>query len=319
MEALMHDSAEGDIRHSKIFRNSVDISLLVLLSMLWGASYTFIKIGVESIPPVTLIAARTTLAGGMLLALLHLRGIAFPRDVATWRRFLIQAALHSAVPFTLIAWAQLSVDAGLTTILSSTSPIFAFLMTWAVTRHENVDGRKLFGVMAGLGGICLVIGVDALGGFGEQFLAQMAIVLATLCYAGAAIFGRNFQGLDPMVPATGSLVCGAALLIPISLAVEHPWSLSPSRASLLALLGLSVFSTALASVLYFRLLRRLGSVGVTAQAYLRVPFGVSFGVLFLGETLAPTAWAGLVCVVAGVCAMTLPGRSRPAGLRSGPA
>jgi drug/metabolite transporter (DMT)-like permease len=111
-----------------------------------------------------------------------------------------------------------------------------------------------------------------------------------------------------MMPATGSLLCGAAILIPISLVVNRPWTLAPSTSSVLALLGLSVFSTALAFVIYFRLIQTLGSVGTTAQAYLRVPIGVALGVLLLGESLSPTAWIGLTCVVAGVAAMTIPAR-----------
>jgi drug/metabolite transporter (DMT)-like permease len=113
------------------------------------------------------------------------------------------------------------------------------------------------------------------------------------------------------MPAAGSLVCGAAILIPLSVVVDRPWTLSPSTASIVALLCLSILSTALAFVIYFRLVHTLGSVGTTAQAYLRVPIGVAIGVLFLGERLASTAWVGLACVIAGVAAMTLPAR-RPA-------
>ena len=286
-----------------------ELTLLLALATLWGASYTFIKIGVETIPPVTLIAARTLIAGGILLAVIRVRGLAVPRDAATWRRFLAQACLNSVIPFTLIAWAERTVDAGLATILNSTSPIFAFLLTLAITRHEPVTGRKLFGVAAGIAGTCLIIGMQAFGGLGRGLSAQLAIVAATICYAGAAIFGRRFKGLDPIMPAAGSLVCGAAILVPVSLVVDRPWTLTPSTASLLALLGLSVFSTALAFVIYFRLVHTLGSVGTTAQAYLRVPIGVAVGVVFLGETLPSTAWAGLACVIVGVAAMTIPART----------
>jgi drug/metabolite transporter (DMT)-like permease len=196
------------------------------------------------------------------------------------------------------------------TILNSTSPIFAFLLTAALTRHEPVTGRKLLGVVAGIAGTCLIVGVQALEGFGRELWAQLAIVAATVCYAGAAILGRGFKGLDPIMPAAGSLICGAAILMPVSLAVDRPWMLIPSWQSVFALLGLSVFSTALAFVIYFRLVQTLGSVGTTAQAYLRVPIGVAIGIIFLGETLTSTAGAGLVCVIIGVAAMTIPARAR---------
>jgi len=290
-----------------------DLALLLLLSTLWGAAFTFIKIGIATIPPVTLIAVRTLIAVAILLAILRWRGIRLPRDPQAWRRFAVQALFNSVAPYTLIAWAEHYVDAGLTTILGSCSPILAFLWTWGITRHETVTPRKLFGIMAGLGGICLIIGMDALQGLGSQLLPQLAIVLASVCYGAAAIYGSNFRAMDPMVAAAGSLLCGMAIMIPLALLLDRPWELSPSVDSLLALFGLAVFSTALAFVVYFRLIGSLGSVGTTAQAYLRVPIGVAIGVVFLDETLTVTAWIGLACVVAGVAAMTLPSRAaRPA-------
>jgi drug/metabolite transporter (DMT)-like permease len=300
------------ITNPQASNHAAELALLALLATLWGASYTFIKLGVATIPPVTLIAARTLIAGLLLLAVMRWRGLSLPRDAATWRRFLFQACLNSVIPFTLIAWAERSLDAGLATILNSTAPVFTFLLTFAITRHEPVTARKLFGVLAGLAGTCLIVGVQALGGIGEQFVAQIAVVVATICYAGAAVFSRGFKNLDPMAPAAGSLLCGAAILVPLSLVVDHPWTLAPSASSMLALLGLAVFSTALAFVIYFRLIQTLGSVGTTAQAYLRVPIGVAIGVLFLGESLTPTAWIGLSCVVIGVAAMTIPARTAAA-------
>ena len=290
--------------------NKNELALLLVLATLWGASYTFIKIGVETIPSITLIAARTIIAGGLLLAILHWRGLRMPADRATWLRFLAQSCLNSVVPFTLIAWAERSVDAGLATILNSTSPIFAFLLTAMMTRAETVSGRKLIGVVAGLIGIALIVGRQAFYGFGHDLLAQLAIVIATICYAGAALFGRGFKDLDPMMPAAGSLLCGAVILVPASILFDRPWTLTPSAQSVTALLALSIFSTALAFVIYFRLVQTLGSIGTTAQAYLRVPIGVAISVAVTGETLSSTALAGLVFVIIGVAAMTIPARRK---------
>ena len=285
-----------------------ELLLLVVLATLWGGSYTFIKLGVATIPPVTLIAGRTLIAGVLLLVITAGRGVRMPDDAATWRRFLFQACLNSVIPWTLIAWAERSVDAGLATILNSTSPIFTFFLTLVIAHQDKPSWRKLFGVIAGMAGICLIIGVQALHGFGEQLVAQVAIVVATICYAGGAVFSRGFKGLDPIAPAAGSLLCGAAILLPVSMVAERPWNVMPSATSLLALAGLAAFSTAIAFVIYFRLIQTLGSVGTTAQAYLRVPIGVALGVLLLDERLAPTAWIGLACVVVGVAAMTIPPR-----------
>ncbi|NGX98926.1 MAG: EamA family transporter, partial [Candidatus Afipia apatlaquensis] len=249
-------------------RTATNLVLLVLLATLWGADYTLVKIGVETIPPLTLISGRTLIAGGILLAIMRLRGITLPRDPAVWKRFMIQACLNSVVPFTLIAYAETHVGAGLATILGSNAPIFAFLLALLFVRHERPTLRQSFGVAAGLTGICLVVGVDALNGLGQDVIAQLALVLSAVMFGAAALFGRNFNGLDPMVPAAGSMICGAVMLTPLSLIVDRPWTLTPSAASVAALIALAAFSTALAFVIYFRLIQTLGSVGTTAQAYL---------------------------------------------------
>lgn len=287
---------------------ALELALLLVLATLWGGSYTFIKIGVATIPPITLIAARTAIAGVLLLAVMKLRDITMPRDIATWKRFIFQACLNSVIPWTLIAWGERYVDATLATILNSASPVFTFLFTAVITRHEAVTPRKLFGVVVGMAGICLIVGVDAVSGIGHGLVAEIAIVVATICYGCAAIFGRSFRQLDPMAPAAGSLIAGAAILAPLSLVAEQPWTLTPSTNSLLALLALAVFSTAVAFTIYFRLIQTLGSVGTTAQAYLRVPIGVLLSFALLGESLSSTAWLGLACVVTGVAAMTIPQR-----------
>lgn len=293
---------------------ATELALLLALATLWGGSYTFIKIGVETIPPLTLIAARTLIAGLILLAVMRWRGLRLPRDLVTWRRFLTQACLNSVVPFTLIAWAERSVDAGLASILNGTTPVFVFLISLTLMPGQRPDWRKGLGVGAGIAGVSLIVGVDAFSGLGHAVLPQLAIIAATVAYACAALFGRNFSGMDPLLPAAGSMLAGTALLIPAALIVDQPWTLAPSQESVMALIALSVFSTALAFAIYFRLIRTLGSVGTTAVSYVRVPIGVVIGLVFLGETLSSTAWVGLGFVVVGVMAMTLPER-RPAAAR----
>ncbi|MGJ7583555.1 DMT family transporter, partial [Variovorax sp. RHLX14] len=203
-------------------------ALLALLATCWGASYTFIKIGVATIPPVTLIAARTLIAGLLLLAVLRMRGVKLPKEPAMWWRFVLQACLNSVLPFTLIAWAERSVDAGLATILNSTSPIFIFLLGLGLGGADRPTLLRLFGVGAGLAGICLIVGFEALNGLGHSLLAQLGLVAAAVCYGCAAMFGRVFKGLDPMVPAACSLLSGTAMLLPASLVIDRPWTLAPS-------------------------------------------------------------------------------------------
>src|SRR5215475_2609097 len=158
--------AEAPEQHPAI---TSELALLLVLATLWGASYTFLKIAVATIPPVTLIALRTLIAGLLLVAIMRWRGIALPLDGANWRRFLFQACLNSVIPWTMVAWGTRALDAGVATILNSTAPIFTFFLTFAVTRHEAVTFRKLVGVVAGMVGICLIVGVQALGDWASNW------------------------------------------------------------------------------------------------------------------------------------------------------
>lgn len=284
----------------------LEIGLLLLLSTLWGGSFSFLKLTVETIPPLTAIAWRTAIAGVLLWLIMHWQGMKLPADRQSWISFGIVSAINTVFPFMLIAWGLQYVDAGLGVILNSTTPIFAFLITWAATRQEAITRRKLFGLLAGIAGIVLIVGTSALSGLGQQLLPQLAIVMSSLSYATSAIYGRGFREMSPLAPACGSLLIGAAVLTPMAVVVERPWTVSPSMTSVVSLVILAVFCTALGNVLYFRLLGTLGSLGTTAQSYLRVPIGVLAGILLVGETLTTMAGIGLVCVVAGVMAMTWP-------------
>jgi drug/metabolite transporter (DMT)-like permease len=286
-----------------------EIALLLILATLWGSSYSFIKVGVETVPPMTLTAGRTLIGAAVLALIIRMRGIAWPRDAMSWRRLYFQGVLNGVLPFTLVAWAEITVDASLATILNSTTPLFAYLFTVAVFRQETLTARHLAGVLAGLAGVCLVVGLEALQGLGRELVSQLALIAAAVCYGTAAIFGRRLGHLDPMMSAAGTMLCAASIMLPLSLVFDRPWTLNPSAASVGSVVFLGVVSTALAYTINFRLLQTLGSVGATAQAYIRVPIGVAIGVAWLGEVLSPTVWIGLVCVVAGVAAMTMTPRT----------
>lgn len=284
----------------------LEYGLLLLLATLWGASFSFLKLTVASIPPLTAISWRTGIAGLVLYLLLRWQGMRLPSDWSSWRGLVVVAAVNTVFPFILIAWGLQYVNASLAVILNSTTPIFAFLITWGLIRQETISHRRALGVAIGLAGIVLIIGTSALSGLGQQLLPQLALVVASVSYATSAIYGRTLRVLDPQVVACGSLLVGAAVLTPMALVVEAPLTISPTRTSVTALVVLAVLCTALGNVLFFRLLGTLGSLGTTAQSYLRVPIGVLAGIVLVGEELTSTAGIGLVCVVIGVMAMTWP-------------
>lgn len=279
---------------------AVELGFLALLALFWGSSYLFVKIAVGTIPPLTLIAARVSIAAVLLCAVLRWQGASLPRDGATWRALFVQALYNSILSWTLLAWGQQYVPSGLAGVLNSTSPIFAFFITLLWTQHEAVGALKLVGALLGLGGVVLILGAGALEGLGQQVTAQLAVLAGAVLYALAAIYGKRFHGIPPAATAAGTMIWAAVVLVPASVIVDRPWTLAPSAEALAAALALSVFSTAGALLLYFRLVRTLGSLGVTSQSYLRSGVSVLLGMLVLGEAFTWSVGVGLCAVVVSV-------------------
>lgn len=281
----------------------LDFALLGCLALLWGGSYPLLKVAVAEIPPVTLIAIRVSVAAVLLLGIALVQGERLPSGRGIWARLFLQAFLNSYGAWTLLAWGQRQIESALGAVLNSTSPLFVFLFTALVTRHEATGGLRLLGASLGLGGVVLIVGTDALKGLGGQVIAQIAVLVSAALYAGAALHGRHFSHLPPVVTAAGTMLCAAAVLVPASLLLDRPWELMPSVRAMTAALVLGVACTGIALLLYFRLVRTLGSLGVASQSYLRAGVGVLLGVLVLGETLTPTVIAGVVAAIGGVVAI----------------
>ena len=219
-----------------------------------------------------------------------------------------QALLNSIVTWTLLAWGQQYVDSGLAGVLTSTSPIFVFLITWLVTRHEAVTGWKLTGAALGVAGVVLIMVRDTSGGLGRELAAQSALLLGAFLYACGAIHGKRFAHLSPTVTSAGTMIWATLWLVPLSLMVDRPWTLRPSTTSLLAALALAILCTGCALILYFRLVRTLGSIGVASQSYLRAGASVLLGIVFLDEHFSQQVGVGLLAIILGVAAINVPTR-----------
>jgi len=286
----------------------LDIVLLAVLALFWGFFYLFTKIAVEEIPPITLIAVRVTIAAVFLLAVLVWRGERLPKDAKTWRMLFLQAVFNSIGAWTILAWGQQYVDSGLASVLNSTSPIFVFFITLILTRHEALNFLNLFGACLGLLGVVLIVGFDALQGLGAQVAGQLAALTGALLYAAAAIYGRRFGHLSATATAAGTMLWATVCLVPLSFAIEQPLSLAPSLRAILAALTLGLVYTGLALLIYFRLVRTLGSMGVASQSYLRAGIGVLLGTAVLGEQITLTIGFGIAAAVLGVAAINAPAR-----------
>lgn len=283
-----------------------DYALLLALACCWSSTYPLTKIGIGSIPPITFISARSLIAASFLLAIMRVRGIRIPTDAKAWKLFAQQQTINSTIPFLMITWAQQYVPASSTVVLASTTPIFAFLITRAITRHEPATLLKLAGAVLGLAGTAVIIGLDALQGLGGNIFAEAVILLATVSFASATIFGLRLSDYDPIVVAAGSLLFGGLVLLPAALIVDHPWTLRPSAEALAATVTMGIFSSSLGLMLFYMCLTRLGTLTTNAQGYLRIPIGVGLSVALLGETVPSNLALGLLLVMAGVAAMTVP-------------
>ena len=283
-----------------------DYALLLALACCWSSTYPLTKIGLGSIPPITFISARSLIAAAFLFAVLRVRSVRMPVDAKAWKLFAQQQTINSTLPFLLITWAQQYVPASNTVVLASTTPIFAFLITWGITRHEPATLLKLVGAILGLAGTAVIIGLDALATLDANILAEIVILIATISFACATIFGLRLTDYDPMVVAAGSLLFGGTVLLPFALIIDHPWTLRPTTEALVATAAMGIVSSAFGLMLFYMCLTRLGTLTTNAQGYLRIPIGVGLSVLLLGEAVPANLALGLVLVMTGVAAMTIP-------------
>lgn len=295
---------------------AVELTALLFVGFLWGVQFGFNKIQLESIPPFTGVALRLSVAALFLWAIVLLRGDAIPKGGRLWRDFSIQAVLTGAGPGVMVMWSQQYIDSALAAILNSTTPIFATLLTLLVTRHETIGWRKVAGIGIGLGGVVMVVGVDALKGIDKGFLGQVVVLLSALGYGIAAIFGRRFGAYSAVAAAAGVATCSASIMTVVALAIEAPWTLAPSLQSVSAGVVSGILCNGVAVILYYRLLMTLGSIGTSSLGYLKAAFGVAIGCFVLGEPLTVAIMIGLAAVAVGVLAITDPGAARRARARA---
>lgn len=293
-----------------------ELALLGLLAGLWGSSYLLIKIAVATIPPITLVAMRVSIAAVFLLMVMRYQGARFPKDWSTWRMLLILAFFNSIASWTLLAWGQQHVGSGLAGVLTSTSPIFVFFITLLFTRHEAVTTWKLAGALLGVLGVVLIVGLDALRGIGQQIAGQFAILLGALLYAGAAIYGTRFSSISPTVTAAGTMIWATVCLGPLSLVVDRPWAWNPSASSIIAAIVLGIFCTGVVLLLYLRLVRTIGSIGVASASYLKAGVSVLLGTFVLGEQITQAIGLGLAAIILGVAVINMPSLAFNARRRS---
>jgi len=274
--------------------------LIIILSIIWGASFFFVEIAVERMTPLTIVLCRVGFAAFLLLGFVRFTGRKMPKKFGIWSALLALGALNNVIPFSLITWGQSHIDSSQAAILNATAPVFSVILAHFLTKDEPLTKNRLIGVLFGWGGVAILIGIDALNGVGLKIAGQVAVLGAALLYAFAAIFGRRFKEIDPVVVAAGMLTGSTIIMIPLTFMMEQPLSLNPTTGTWMALFGLSAISTALAYIIYFYVLSKAGATNILLVTFLIPVSAIFLGMMVLGESLRWNAFAGVALIFTGL-------------------
>lgn len=279
--------------------------LLITLSILWGGSFFFVGVAVADMPPLTIVTLRVGLAAIALWSVALVMGLHPPKKPTVWIAFFVMGFLNNVLPFTLIVWGQTQIASGLASILNAATPLFTVVVASLLLADERATLMKIVGVVVGFMGVVVMIGVPGVGE-GNSMLAQAAILAATLSYAFASVYGRRFKAmaLNPIITAAGQVTASTLILIPITLYIEEPFNLPmPSPGSWVAIAGLAVLSTALAYVIFFKVLESAGATNLMLVTLLVPVSAILLGTLFLNESLELIHFVGMLLIVIGLVAI----------------
>jgi len=298
-----------DVYEAPVIRSQMNRSdwlTLLGLAVIWGGAFFFIGVAVRHVPPLTYVWLRLSFAALAMWAYLAWKrqGLGLPRSA--WGSIFLLALLNNALPFTLFGWGQTHIASGLASILNATTPIWGVIVAHFLTHDERMNPRKVAGVLLGFGGVATMIGPSLFASLGSSALAQLACVTASLSYALAAVWARRFrkQGISPLSVTTGQLTAGSLLMLPMSIFIDRPWIHAfPPLTALGAIVALALLCTAFGYVLYFRLIATSGATNALLVTLLVPPVAILLGGLFLGETLAPQDFIGLLLIALGLAAI----------------
>lgn len=275
---------------------------LVVLAALWGPSFLFIKVAVAEIPPLTLVAGRVGIAAALLLAMLRLQGGSLPKSRRLWMHFAVVGLFSNALPFALFSWGELYIDSALAAILNGTTPLFTMVLAHFFIADDRLSPVKVAGALLGFGGLALLIAPSLMGGVQATTLGLLAVTAAAASYGIAIVYTRqNLRGLPPLVGPVAQLTMASIYIVPLALIIEQPYRLPmPSWAAAGSLLTLAVFGTAVAFIVYYRLMERTSATYVSMVTYVVPVFGLALGIIVLAERPAWNAYAGCALILAGV-------------------
>jgi drug/metabolite transporter (DMT)-like permease len=279
----------------------VEWLIFLALGVMWGSSYLFIKLAVEDFGTFTLISMRLLIGAALLWVVLRASRTPLPRTRRTYGHLIVMACINIAIPFTLITWAEQSVDSALAAILNSTVPLFVLVIAPAFLPEEPIRLNGLIGLAVGFIGIVLLVSPGLADATGDP-IGELALLASALAYAAGNVYNRrNVRGLPPLIPAVFQVTFALLIVGTLAIVLEQPWATAtPDLESWFSVIWLGIFGSGLAYLAYFRLLSRWGATRTSLVAYLLPVVGIVLGYLVLDEAVDATLLAGTGLVIAGV-------------------
>jgi len=274
---------------------------LFLLALIWGGVFLAVRISLDEVPFITSVAHRVFWAALLLWGYVLIRGLPVPKDARTWVALFVMGCLNNVIPFSLMAWGQLYIETGLTSILNAATAIFGVVLAAVLFADERLTTNRLVGVIIGFLGVAIAIGIGELAQFNLRSLAQLAVLGGTISYAFAGVWARkSFKGLPPQIAAAGMLTGSTAIMIPLAIAMEGRPILALQTDTLIAIGYYAIIATAVAYLLYYRVLTMAGSGNLMLCTLLVAPVAIILGVVVLGEELKPQAYFGFAVLALGL-------------------
>jgi len=273
---------------------------LIFLAVLWSSSFLVIKIAVETIPPLTLTAIRLFVAMAFLWVILIIKGEKLPTSGRAWFMCALVGFFGNVLPFSLISWGEEVVSSGLTAILMAMMPLSTVLLAHFFTEGDRLTPQRSLGIAIGFLGVVILVGPSVLSGVGDDALRQLAIAAAGISYGVTTVIARNMPESSVLGRSVVIMLTGFLQLIPFTLWIEKPWTLSPSTEAIVFAIHLGVMPTALASLIYLHLIAKRGAGFMAYINYLIPIMGVIWGASILGEEVTPQAMAALGAIVIGL-------------------
>jgi drug/metabolite transporter (DMT)-like permease len=284
-------------------RQLKDWAMLLALVAFWGSNFMFVKLGVAAVPPATLVAARLAIGAAILLVVVRAIGHAFPPLGRAWVPYTVIAIVGNCLPFWFISWGQQHIDSALAGILMAVMPLVTLVLAHRFVPGERLTLLRFAGFVAGFLGIVALMGPAALAGLGGspvEVFSQLSVLCGAICYSANTVIARVTVRVDLMVAAAATVAIAAAISIPVALVLDQPWRLAPAWSAIAVIVWIGVGPTAIATFIYFQLIRSAGPTFMSLVNYLVPCVALGAGVFLLGEKPGAGAYLGLALILSGI-------------------